>query len=322
MIATRLAASAGCACRRARSSPGGSGSRLPRGTGRSGASRPRSPSRRSAAEPRRSTRWARTAASVSAKPDPALRVGIATVTAALMLDYPPVRCSAPSRQQRRSALDSGVSRLLGASRRCWPSSSVSGLRGRCWCRHGSRPTSSRTSPTRRAWQRASRSRGSPADWARRATSRFADASVGASRGAFWPQAAPPDWSRADYDAYLAASMPPTAAAGQRIGADQRRREPAALLRCTPQSRTCSITAAPRSDASTRCGSPVSCCSSLTTLARVAPGRRGVRSSPPASADLRRRRRTAADGHVHVHCGQSRRAAHHPVDARPVARRAA
>ena len=32
---------------------------------------------------------------------------------------------------------------------------------------------------------------------------YADASVGASRGAFWPQAAPPDWSRSDYDAYLA-----------------------------------------------------------------------------------------------------------------------
>ena len=31
---------------------------------------------------------------------------------------------------------------------------------------------------------------------------YADASVGASRGAFWPLAAPPDWSRADYDAYL------------------------------------------------------------------------------------------------------------------------
>ena len=33
---------------------------------------------------------------------------------------------------------------------------------------------------------------------------FADGSVGASRGAFWPQAAPPDWSRSDYNAYLAA----------------------------------------------------------------------------------------------------------------------
>ncbi len=31
---------------------------------------------------------------------------------------------------------------------------------------------------------------------------FADGSVGASRGAFWPQAAPPDWSQNDYDAYL------------------------------------------------------------------------------------------------------------------------
>ncbi|MGH2894899.1 MAG: DUF2142 domain-containing protein [Solirubrobacteraceae bacterium] len=33
--------------------------------------------------------------------------------------------------------------------------------------------------------------------------RIADAAVGASRGAFWPAPAPPDWSRADYDAYLA-----------------------------------------------------------------------------------------------------------------------
>jgi 4-amino-4-deoxy-L-arabinose transferase-like glycosyltransferase len=32
---------------------------------------------------------------------------------------------------------------------------------------------------------------------------FADAAVGASRGAFWPEPAPPDWSRADYAAYLA-----------------------------------------------------------------------------------------------------------------------
>ncbi|MGA2009483.1 MAG: DUF2142 domain-containing protein, partial [Solirubrobacteraceae bacterium] len=32
---------------------------------------------------------------------------------------------------------------------------------------------------------------------------FADASVGASRGAFWPGPAPPDWSRADEGAYLA-----------------------------------------------------------------------------------------------------------------------
>jgi 4-amino-4-deoxy-L-arabinose transferase-like glycosyltransferase len=32
----------------------------------------------------------------------------------------------------------------------------------------------------------------------------ADAAVGASRGAFWPASAPPDWSRADYSAYLAA----------------------------------------------------------------------------------------------------------------------
>ena len=152
----------------------------------------------------RSTRWARTAASVSEKPGPALSVGIATVTPALMLDYPAVQCSAPSRQQRRSALDSGVSRLLGALRRCLPSSSVSGLRGRWWFRRGSRPTSSLTSPTRRAWQRASCSRGIPAGSGASSDESFADASVGASRGAFWPQAAPPDWSRADYDAYLAA----------------------------------------------------------------------------------------------------------------------
>jgi hypothetical protein len=33
--------------------------------------------------------------------------------------------------------------------------------------------------------------------------RLADGAVGASRGAFWPAPAPPDWSRADYDAYLA-----------------------------------------------------------------------------------------------------------------------
>ncbi|HEX4011426.1 MAG TPA: DUF2142 domain-containing protein [Solirubrobacteraceae bacterium] len=32
---------------------------------------------------------------------------------------------------------------------------------------------------------------------------LADGSVGASRGAFWPQASPPDWNRADYAAYLA-----------------------------------------------------------------------------------------------------------------------
>ena len=32
----------------------------------------------------------------------------------------------------------------------------------------------------------------------------ADAAVGASRGAFWPAPAPPDWSHADYSAYLAA----------------------------------------------------------------------------------------------------------------------
>src|SRR5450755_2450149 len=31
----------------------------------------------------------------------------------------------------------------------------------------------------------------------------ADAAVGASRGAIFPQTSPPDWSRADYDAYLA-----------------------------------------------------------------------------------------------------------------------
>jgi 4-amino-4-deoxy-L-arabinose transferase-like glycosyltransferase len=33
---------------------------------------------------------------------------------------------------------------------------------------------------------------------------LADGAVGASRGAFWPASAPPDWSRADYAAYLAA----------------------------------------------------------------------------------------------------------------------
>ncbi len=32
---------------------------------------------------------------------------------------------------------------------------------------------------------------------------FADDSVGASRGAFWPATAPPSWSRLDYEAYLA-----------------------------------------------------------------------------------------------------------------------
>jgi 4-amino-4-deoxy-L-arabinose transferase-like glycosyltransferase len=32
---------------------------------------------------------------------------------------------------------------------------------------------------------------------------FADNAVGASRGAFWPEAVPPDWSRAPYAAYLA-----------------------------------------------------------------------------------------------------------------------
>jgi 4-amino-4-deoxy-L-arabinose transferase-like glycosyltransferase len=32
---------------------------------------------------------------------------------------------------------------------------------------------------------------------------LADNAVGASRGSFWPEAAPPDWSRADYTAYLA-----------------------------------------------------------------------------------------------------------------------
>jgi 4-amino-4-deoxy-L-arabinose transferase-like glycosyltransferase len=44
----------------------------------------------------------------------------------------------------------------------------------------------------------------------------ADAAVGASRGAFWPQAAPPDWSRTDYEAYLArerSSDPPPKADG-------------------------------------------------------------------------------------------------------------
>lgn len=34
--------------------------------------------------------------------------------------------------------------------------------------------------------------------------RFADGAVGASRGAFWPGPAPPDWSRADYSGYIAA----------------------------------------------------------------------------------------------------------------------
>lgn len=34
--------------------------------------------------------------------------------------------------------------------------------------------------------------------------RFADGAVGASRGAFWPEPAPPDWNRADYAAYTAA----------------------------------------------------------------------------------------------------------------------
>ena len=41
---------------------------------------------------------------------------------------------------------------------------------------------------------------------------YADASVGASRRAYWPQTAPPDWSRTDYNAYLAvergANRPP------------------------------------------------------------------------------------------------------------------
>ena len=32
---------------------------------------------------------------------------------------------------------------------------------------------------------------------------LADGAVGASRGAFYPQSSPPDWSRADYSAYLA-----------------------------------------------------------------------------------------------------------------------
>ncbi|MGZ4192682.1 MAG: DUF2142 domain-containing protein [Solirubrobacteraceae bacterium] len=35
---------------------------------------------------------------------------------------------------------------------------------------------------------------------------YADTSVGASRGAFWPEAAPPDWNRSDYDAYLVAEQ--------------------------------------------------------------------------------------------------------------------
>ncbi len=37
---------------------------------------------------------------------------------------------------------------------------------------------------------------------------LADASVGASRGAFWPAPAPPDWSRADEAAYLAVERGP------------------------------------------------------------------------------------------------------------------
>jgi 4-amino-4-deoxy-L-arabinose transferase-like glycosyltransferase len=46
--------------------------------------------------------------------------------------------------------------------------------------------------------------------------RVADGAVGASRGAFWPAPAPPDWSRADYAAYLAAehaAHPPTKSDG-------------------------------------------------------------------------------------------------------------
>jgi 4-amino-4-deoxy-L-arabinose transferase-like glycosyltransferase len=44
----------------------------------------------------------------------------------------------------------------------------------------------------------------------------ADGSVGASRGAFYPEASPPNWSRADYDAYLRAENgadPPSASNG-------------------------------------------------------------------------------------------------------------
>jgi 4-amino-4-deoxy-L-arabinose transferase-like glycosyltransferase len=37
---------------------------------------------------------------------------------------------------------------------------------------------------------------------------FADAAVGASRGAFWPAASPPDWSRSDYAAYLKVARGP------------------------------------------------------------------------------------------------------------------
>jgi len=45
----------------------------------------------------------------------------------------------------------------------------------------------------------------------------ADTAVGASRGAFFPQASPPDWSRADYEAYLAqvrGSDPPARTDGE------------------------------------------------------------------------------------------------------------
>ena len=171
----------------------------------------------------RSTRWARTAASVSEKPDPAFSVGIATVTPALMLHYPagPMQRSIEAAAPERAGL-----------RRLAPPRSLAALLaivisiGLTWSLVVP-PWQSPDELAHFAYAQGLAESfmlpGIPAGSGASSDQSFADAAVGASRGAFWPQAAPPDWSRADYDAYLArrARRRP-AAAGQRIGTDQLR----------------------------------------------------------------------------------------------------
>ena len=192
--------------------------------------------------------------------------------------------------------------------------------GRWWSRRGSRPTSLLISHTRRAWRRASLclATGPPGSLERPVLRRCVPWGPAAARSV---PAAPPDWSRADYDAYLRQSVVRIA---PRRTTDRDPTAPCANPPLYYLVRRRRLSARPRrnarSGASTRFGSPASCSSLLTTAERVAACRRGVRASPPPAAGLRRGRGLLPMVTFMSTVGQSGCACSSPCGRSPLARR--